>query len=63
MCVGHMMHMKHMKFEKDFFERTAGMNAVQRMGYELLPPSENSFHRPQTVEGVGGRRRITPAPP
>ena len=33
MCVGHMMHMKHMKFEKDFFERTAGMNAVQRMGY------------------------------
>ena len=38
MCVGHMMHMKHMKFEKGFFERTAGMNAVQRMGYELLPP-------------------------
>ena len=32
------MHMKHMKFEKGFFERTAGMNAVQRMGYELLPP-------------------------
>ena len=38
MCVGHMMHMKHMKFEKSFFERTAGMNAFQRMGYELLPP-------------------------
>ena len=38
MCVRHMMHMKHMKFEKGFFERTAGMNAVQRMGYELLPP-------------------------
>ena len=36
MCVGHMMHMKHMKFEKGFFERTA--DAVQRMGYELLPP-------------------------
>ena len=34
----HMKHMKHMKFEKGFFERTAGMNAVQRMGYELLPP-------------------------
>ena len=33
-----MMHMKHMKFEKGFFERTAGANAVQRMGYELLPP-------------------------
>ena len=38
MCVGHMMHMKHMKFEKGFFERTAGANAFQRMGYELLPP-------------------------
>ena len=35
MCVGHMMHMK---FEKGFFERTAGENAFQRMGYELLPP-------------------------
>ena len=33
-----MMHMKHMKFEKGFFERTAGENAFQRMGYELLPP-------------------------
>ena len=30
--------MKHMKFEKGFFERTAGENAFQRMGYELLPP-------------------------
>ena len=38
MCVGHMMHMKHMKFGKGFFERTAGANAFQRMGYELLPP-------------------------
>ena len=38
MCVGHMMHMKHMKFEKGFFERTAGANALCRMGYELLPP-------------------------
>ena len=38
MCVGHMMHMKHMKFEKGFFERTAGANAFQRMGCELLPP-------------------------
>ena len=38
MCVGHMMHMKHMKFEKGFFERTAGENAFQRMGDELLPP-------------------------
>ena len=38
MCVGHMMHMKHMKFEKGFFERTVGANAFQRMGYELLPP-------------------------
>jgi len=38
MCVGHMMYMKHMKFEKGFFERTAGANAFQRMGYELLPP-------------------------
>ena len=45
MCVGHMKHMKHMKFEKGFFERTAGENAFQRMGYELLPPSANSFHR------------------
>ena len=44
-----MMHMKHMKFEKGFFERTAGMNAVQRMGYELLPPPANSFHRLRTV--------------
>ena len=33
-----MMHMKHMKFGKGFFERTAGANAFQRMGYELLPP-------------------------
>ena len=52
MCVGHMMHMKHMKhmkFEKGFFERTAGANAVQRMGYELLPPSANSFHRLRAV--------------
>ena len=48
MCVGHMMHMKHMKFEKDFFERTAGMNAVQRMG-------TNSFHRLRTPSTV--RRR------
>ena len=38
MCVWHMMHMKHMKFGKGFFERTAGANAFQRMGYELLPP-------------------------
>ena len=38
MCVGYIMHMKHMKFEKGFFERTAGENAFQRMGYELLPP-------------------------
>ena len=38
MCVGHMMHMKHMKFEKGFFERTVGANAFQRMGDELLPP-------------------------
>ena len=45
MCVGHMKHMKHMKFEKGFFERTAGANAFFRMGYELLPPSANSFHR------------------
>ncbi len=44
MCVGHMMHMK---FEKGFFERTAGANAVQRMGCELLPPPANSFHRPR----------------
>ena len=36
MCVGHMMHMKHTKLKKGFFERTA--DAVQRMGYELLPP-------------------------
>ena len=33
-----MKHMKHMKFEKGFFERTAGENAFCRMGYELLPP-------------------------
>ena len=38
MCVRHMMHMKHTKFGKGFFEKTAGANAVQRMGYELLPP-------------------------
>ena len=52
MCVGHMMHMKHMKhmkFEKGFFERTADANAFQRMGYELLPPPANSFHRLRTV--------------
>ena len=36
-----MMHMKHMKFEKGFFERTVGANAFQRMGGdELLPPPE-----------------------
>lgn len=45
-----MMHMKHMKFEKGFFERTAGANAFQRMG-------TNSFHRPQTLEGVKNPRR------
>ena len=48
MCVGHMMYMKHMKFEKGFFERTAGENAFQRMGYELLPPLRRS---PSLEEG------------
>lgn len=48
MCVGHMMHMKHMKFGKGFFERTAGANAFQRMGYELLPPLRRS---PSLEEG------------
>ena len=42
-----MMHMKHMKLEKGFFERTAGANAFCRMGYELFPPPANSFHRPR----------------
>ena len=48
MCVGHMMHMKHMKFGKGFFERTAGANAFQRMGDELLPPLRRS---PSLEEG------------
>ena len=52
----HMKHMKHMKFEKGFFERTAGMNAVQRMGYELLPPPANSFHRLRAVPLPRGGR-------
>ena len=53
MCVGHMMHMKHMKFEKGFFERTAGANAFQRMGCELLPPPAGRF--PSLEEGgLGG---------
>ena len=53
MCVGHMMHMKHMKFEKGFFERTAGANAFQRMGYELLPPPAG--RSPSLEEGgLGG---------
>ena len=53
MCVGHMMHMKHMKFEKGFFERTAGENAFQRMGYELLPPPTG--RSPSLEEGgLGG---------
>ena len=56
MCVGHMMHMKHMKFEKGFFERTAGANAFQRMGYELLPPPANSFHRLRAVPLPRGGR-------
>ena len=55
MCVGHMMHMKHMKFAKGFFERTAGANAFQRMGYELLPPPANSFHRLRTPSAACGR--------
>ena len=54
MCVGHMMHMKHMKLEKGFFERTAGMNAVQRMGDVLLPPPTTSFHRPRTPSTAHG---------
>ena len=53
MCVGHMMHMKHMKFGKGFFERTAGANAFQRMGYELLPPPAG--RSPSLEEGgLGG---------
>ena len=53
-----MMHMKHMKFEKGFFERTAGMNAVQRMGYELLPPPAG--RSPSLEEGgLGGLRALT----
>ncbi len=53
MCVGHMMHMKHMKFEKGFFERTAGANAFQRMGYELLPPPTGG-PPPSKREVLGG---------
>ena len=49
MCVGHMMYMKHMKFGKGFFERPAGENAFQRMGYELLPPPAGRF--PSLEEG------------
>ena len=53
MCVGHMMHMKHMKLEKGFFEGTAGENAFQRMGYELLPPPAG--RSPSLEEGgLGG---------
>ena len=44
-----MMHMKHTKFGKGFFEKTAGANAVQRMGYELLPPPAGRF--PSLEEG------------
>ena len=54
MCVGHMMHMKHMKFGKGFFERTAGANAFQRMGYELLPPPAG--RSPSLDEGGLGER-------
>ena len=43
-----MMHMKHMKFKKGFFERTACANAVQRTGDELLPPLRRS---PSLEEG------------
>ena len=58
MCVGHMMHMKHMKFEKGFFERTAGANAFQRMGCELLPPSADG--PPPSRREVWGLRRSRP---
>ena len=62
MCVGHMMHMKHMKFEKGFFERTAGANAFQRMGCELLPPlrtPSTACGRSPSLEegGLGGGLR------
>ena len=54
-----MMHMKHMKFEKGFFERTAGANAFQRMGYGLLPPSADG--PPPSKREVLGFRRSMPA--
>ena len=54
-----MMYMKHMKFEKGFFERTAGENAFQRMGYELLPPSADG--PPPSKREVLGLRRSRPA--
>ena len=51
-----MMHMKHMKFEKGFFERTAGANAFQRMGYDLPPRGRGTARGGgrsyQAVEGV-----------
>lgn len=51
-----MMHMKHMKFEKGFFERTAGENAFFRMGYELLPPPAGRF--PSLEEGGIGASSV-----
>ena len=54
MCIGHMMHMEHMKFGKGFSSRkrrTAG--AFQRMGDELLPPPAG--RSPSLEEGgLGG---------
>ena len=54
-----MKHMKHMKFEKGFFERTAGANAFQRMGYELLPPPAGG--PPPSKREVWGFRRSRPS--